>query len=145
MRIRFFALLLGVLLVPAASLWAQNKHLQEVEATVKKFTKAMLDSDIPVLSALAADQLTYGHSSGKVQNKTEYLESFKTGASDFTKIDITEQTIYFVNNTAIVRHLLDAATNDNKQPGHVTLKIMTVWEKVGGKWLLIARQAVKAQ
>jgi len=94
---------------------------------------------------LAADQLTYGHSSGKVQNKAEYLESFKTGASDFTKIDISDQTIYFVNNTAIVRHLLDADTNDNKQPGHTTLKIMTVWEKVAGKWLLIARQAVKPQ
>ncbi|ANH79715.1 DUF4440 domain-containing protein [Niabella ginsenosidivorans] len=145
MRIRFFALLLGIVLIPAAPLWAQNKHLQEVEAAVKKFTKAMLDSDIPVLSALAADQLTYGHSSGKVQNKAEYLESFKTGASDFTKIDISDQTIYFVNNTAIVRHLLDADTNDNKQPGHTTLKIMTVWEKVAGKWLLIARQAVKPQ
>ena len=45
--------------------------------------------------------------------------------------------------TAIVRHLFDADTNDNNKPGHVTLKIMTVWQKQGSKWILLARQAVK--
>ena len=145
MRVRFFAFVLAILLAPATTLWAQGKTTRQVEAAVKKLTKAMLDSDIPVLSALASGQLTYGHSSGKVQNKAEFLESFKTGASDFTKIDIKDQTVYIVNNTAIVRHLLDADTNDNKQPGHTTLKIMTVWTKQGNQWVLIARQAVKAQ
>lgn len=145
MRLRFFAFLLLLSCFPAAGLWAQGKNTRQVEAAVKKLTKAMLDSDIPVLSAVASDKLTYGHSSGKVQNKTEFLESFKTGASDFTKINITDQSIYFVNNTAIVRHLLDADTYDHKQPGHTTLKIMTVWTKSGNQWLLIARQAVKAQ
>ncbi|MBZ4189977.1 nuclear transport factor 2 family protein [Niabella beijingensis] len=145
MHVRFFAFLFLMLLVPAAGVIAQGKNVQQVEVAVKKLTKAMLDSDVPVLSALAAEKLTYGHSSGKVQDKAEFLESFKTGASDFTRIDITDQSIYFVNNTAIVRHLLDADTNDNKQPGHTTLKIMTVWTKVGSQWQLIARQAVKAQ
>lgn len=144
MRVRFLAFLLFIAVVPGMRLMAQGKNTQQVEAAVKKLTRAMLDSDIPVLSALASGKLTYGHSSGKIQNKTEFLESFKTGASDFTKIDIKDQTIYFVNNTAIVRHVLDADTNDNKQPGHTTLKIMTVWTKVGSQWLLIARQAVKA-
>ncbi|MCF3109958.1 nuclear transport factor 2 family protein [Niabella sp. CC-SYL272] len=145
MRIRFFAFFLAMTLASGTTLLAQGKSTRQVEAAVKKLTKAMLDSDIPVLSALASEQLTYGHSSGKVQNKAEFLESFKTGASDFTKIDIKDQTVYIVNNTAIVRHLLDADTNDNKQPGHTTLKIMTVWTKAGSQWVLIARQAVKAQ
>ncbi|SDC69442.1 nuclear transport factor 2 family protein [Niabella drilacis] len=144
MQIRFLAFLLFIALAPGMRLAAQGKNTQQVEAAVKKLTRAMLDSDVPVLSALASPKLTYGHSSGKVQDKTEFLASFKTGASDFTKIDIKDQTIYFVNNTAIVRHLLDADTNDNKQPGHTTLKIMTVWTKVGSQWLLVARQAVKA-
>jgi len=144
MRVRFLAFLLFITVTSGMRLMAQGKNTQQVEAAVKKLTQAMLGSDIPVLSALASGKLTYGHSSGKVQNKAEFLESFKTGASDFTKIDIKDQTIYFVNNTAIVRHILDADTNDNKQPGHTTLKIMTVWTKVGSQWLLIARQAVKA-
>lgn len=145
MRVRFFAFFVAIMLASGTTLLAQGKSTRQVEAAVKKLTKAMLDSDIPVLSTLASEQLTYGHSSGKVQNKTEFLESFKTGASDFTKIDIKDQTVYIVNNTAIVRHLLDADTNDNKQPGHTTLKIMTVWTKSGSQWVLIARQAVKAQ
>lgn len=145
MRIKLFSFFLLVALVSVLNLAAQTKNELAVEAVVKQLTKAMLNSDIPMLNALASDKLTYGHSSGKVQNKKEFLESFKTGASDFTKIDISEQSIYLVNNTAIVRHLLDAETNDNKQPGQAHIKILTVWERVNGKWLLIARQAVKAQ
>ncbi|MFT4095330.1 MAG: nuclear transport factor 2 family protein [Niabella sp.] len=122
---------------------AQIKSVKEVATSVAAFIKALEDGDIKTLSAIASDKLTYGHSSGKIQNKTEYLESFKTGASDFVKINITDQTIDVSGNTAVVRHLLDADTNDNNQPGHITLKIMTVWQKQGGKWILLARQAVK--
>lgn len=122
---------------------AQRSYAGQVESTVSKFIKALEDSDLKTLSAVASPKLTYGHSSGKVQNKTEYLESFKTGASDFVKINISEQTIELYGTTAIVRHLFDADTNDNNKPGHVTLKIMTVWQKQGNNWILLARQAVK--
>lgn len=122
---------------------AQTQSVKEVTSTVQKFIKALEDGNVKVLSAMASDKLTYGHSSGKVQNKTEYLESFKTGASDFVKINISDQTIDVSGNTAIVRHLLDADTNDNNTPGHIVLKIMTVWQKQGSTWILLARQAVK--
>ena len=122
---------------------AQRSYVEQVEKTVTKFVKALEDSDLKTLNAMASPKLTYGHSSAKIQNKAEYLESFETGASDFVKINITDQTIDISGTTAIVRHLFDADTNDNKQPGHVTLKILTVWQKQGSNWILLARQAVK--
>lgn len=137
---------LGILLLALTCIHAkaQSKNVKEVESTVAAFIKALEDGNLKVLNTIASNKLTYGHSSGKVQNKTEYLESFKTGASDFVKIHITDQTIDIIGNTAIVRHLLDADTNDNHTPGHITLKIMTVWQKqANNKWILLARQAVK--
>lgn len=123
---------------------AQHSYTKQIEKTVAKFTKALEESNLKTLNSIASPKLTYGHSSGKVQNKAEYLESFKTGASDFVKIRISDQTIDITGNTAIVRHLFDADTNDNKIAGHVTLKIMTVWQKQqDGYWILLARQAVK--
>lgn len=122
---------------------AQHSHSNQVEKAVSQFINALENSDLKTLNSIAAPRLTYGHSSGKVENKEQFLQTFKTGASDFVKIKITDQTIDITGRTAIVRHLFDADTNDNNKPGHVTLKIMTVWQKQGSKWLLLARQAVK--
>lgn len=130
-------------LVISLNVSAQHSFVDQVQKTVAQFIKASEDSDLKTLSALASSKLTYGHSNGKVQNKAEFLESFKTGATDFVKINITEQTIDISGTTAIVRHLFDADTNDNNNPGHVRLKILTVWQKQSGKWILLARQAVK--
>ncbi len=123
---------------------AQTKEQKEVATTVEMLRKAMIDADSVMLDKLADDSLTYGHSSGFVQHKPEFIHSFTSGSSDFVTIDLTDQTILTFGNTAIVRHDLSADTNDNKKPGHVKLKILTVWQKEKGEWKLIARQAVHA-
>lgn len=122
---------------------AQRSYEEQVQKTVAQFVKALEDSDLKSLNSLTVPKLTYGHSSGKIETKEQFLQTFKTGASDFVKINITDQTIDIAGTTAIVRHVFDADTNDNNKPGHVTLKVMTVWQKQGTKWVLLARQAVK--
>ena len=44
---------------------------------------------------------------------------------------------------AVVRHTLAGATNDRGTPGNVTIKVLTIWQKDGGQWCLLARQAVR--
>lgn len=122
---------------------AQTKEQQAVSDEVEKMRKAMVDGDRAVLQSIAADSLSYGHSSGKVENKTEFVENIASGKSDFVTIDLTEQTISIAGNNAIVRHILSAATNDGGKPGTVKLKILLVWVKEKGQWKLLARQAVK--
>jgi hypothetical protein len=46
-------------------------------------------------------------------------------------------------DAAIVRHTLTADTNDSGKPGKVSIKILGVWQKQGGDWKLLARQAVR--
>ena len=122
---------------------AQSKEETAVAASVEALRKAMIDPDKATLDKLAADDLSYGHSSGKVQDKAAFIEALTSRASDFVSIDLTEQTIKVVGNTAIVRHNLSAATNDGGKPGTVKLSILTIWQKQHGQWRLLARQAVK--
>jgi len=88
-------------------------------------------------------QLSYGHSSGVVQNQPEFIEALTSGKSDFVTIDLTEQSINVVDRTAIVRHILSATTNDGGKPGQAKISILLVWQKDKGEWRLLARQAVK--
>ncbi|MGJ7553125.1 nuclear transport factor 2 family protein [Variovorax sp. RB3P1] len=117
----------------------------EVAAAAERLRIAMIDPTAAALGALVADDLSYGHSGGKVDTKASFIADLMDGKSDFVTITITEQTIKVVDaNTAIVRHSLAADTNDSGKPGKVALKILGVWQKQGGSWKLLARQAVRA-
>lgn len=127
-----------------ASASATGTEEQAVEAAIEKLRVVMVDPDLKQLEALTAKELSYGHSSGKVQNQAEFIDDLKTGASDFVSIKLLDQTVKIVGDNAIVRHTLDADTNDSGKPGHVTIKILQVWKKLHGHWVLLARQAVRA-
>lgn len=116
---------------------------QAVEQAVERLRKAMIDPDKATFEALAANELSYGHSGGKIEDKAAFMDAFLSGKSDFVTIDLSEQTITIVGNTAIVRHLLMADTNDGGVAAKVKIGVMLVWVKEKGDWKLLARQAVK--
>lgn len=121
-----------------------QKAEKEVSDAVEQLTTAMVNADKAILEKLTAEKLSYGHSSGAIDNKKTFVEKIMSGASDFVSIDLSEQTISISDNTAIVRHKLDAKTNDaGKGPGEVHLRILLIWQKQKEGWRLLARQAVK--
>jgi hypothetical protein len=122
---------------------AQSRYEKSVASAVNGLTKAMIDADKSMLEKYTSDKLSYGHSSGVVQNKTEFVEGITSGRSDFVTIELSEQTISISKKTAVVRHRFTAATNDSGKPGTVKLSILLVWQKQHGTWKLLARQAVK--
>ena len=119
--------------------------INTVSDSVAQLRQAMLSADGEQLSSLAHEELTYGHSGGQMQNKQEFVDTFTSGASVFTSIDISDQTICIAGDTAIVRHILKATTNDKgKDPGNVNISILLVWVKSeNNSWKLLARQAVR--
>jgi len=119
--------------------------INEVSDAVETLRKAMISADGALLDQLASEELTYGHSGGQMQNKQEFMFSFTNGDSVFTDIEISNQSIRVIGNTAIVRHTLSASTNDKgKGPGSVKISILLVWIKNDEQaWQLVARQAVR--
>lgn len=138
-RFIYLIVLTGVMNVAMA----QNKEEAAVTAAVENLRKAMIDGDKAGLQNITADQLSYGHSSGKVEDKATFVDNIATGKSDFVTIDLTNQTIAISGDAAIVRHTLSATTNDGGNPGSVKLNILLIWQKQKGQWKLLARQAVK--
>ena len=122
---------------------AQHKKEKAVANAVEKLRKAMVDGNKADLENAVSEQLSYGHSGGHIDDKKEFVEKLTSGKSDFVAIELTEQTITVSGKTAVVRHVLTAKTNDGGKPGDVHLRILLVFQKKGGKWLLLARQAVK--
>jgi len=143
MKMTFLATMLFVVI--SAPVFAQSRDEQSVAAAVESLRKALIDPNKATLDALVLDDLTYGHSSGVIQDKAAFEEALLNKSSDFVTIDLSLQTIKVVGNTAWVRHILSATTNDGGKRGSTKLSVLLVWVKQKGVWRLLARQAVKAQ
>jgi ketosteroid isomerase-like protein len=141
MKNAFLPFICFLLLTVAAC--AQSKAETEVAAAVDKFNQAMVSADKNQLDKLTAEQLSYGHSSGKVQDKTAYIDDVVNGPFDFLTIDVVDQTITMAGETAIVRHVFTSKATNNGDPTDIKIGNVMVWQKQKGQWKLLARQAFK--
>lgn len=122
----------------------KSSSQEEVETAAKALTEAMLEPTAQVLNKLASDKLSYGHSSGAIETKEQFVHTLISGASVFEEIQISDQKVDVQNDTAIVRHILSAKTNDpGKGPANIRLGIILTWVKSDDGWQLLARQAFK--
>ena len=140
-KLFFSAIILFALII---NVNAQSKTETDVANAVEKFRKAMIDGNKEELVSIVSDKLSYGHSSGYVEGKTEFVDKIVSGKSDFVTIELKDQAISISGKTAVIRHKLNATTNDNGKPGEVHLSILLIFQKVKKEWKLLARQAVKA-
>ncbi len=138
-KIILTCLLLSLTMVLKAQTATENKVLDRVE----KMRLALISGERAALEDIAATDLSYGHSSGKLQDKAAFVEAIANGSSDFVSIDYKNQTVKVTGKTALVRHELHAKTNDGGKPGEVHLGILLVWQKEGTTWKLLGRQAYK--
>lgn len=136
-------LLLGLLCASLACTSFASSEQQQLELKVNALRSAMIEGDRTTLLALSAPQLSYGHSSGAMENQAEFVEKIASGKSDFVTMDLHEQSITISGDTALVRHRLTADIKDGGIANSIELGVLLVWQKQAGEWKLLARQAFK--
>lgn len=117
----------------------------DVAAAVDQLYKGFTTADKTILDAMADEGLVYGHSGGKVQDKTEFInEVISKVPLVYVKINLLDQTIKMSGNTAVVRHIFTAETiKSDGTPGTLHVGNTLVFKLQDGKWKLICRQAYK--
>jgi ketosteroid isomerase-like protein len=121
---------------------AENGEVAAVNQAVEALRKAMVDADKAKLAALTHDQLSYGHSSGRLETKTEYVEVVASKKTIYKSLTLSEPSAAVVGNNAIVRHIFAAEVETDGKPNSARVGVMQVWVKDGG-WKLLARQAFR--
>ena len=112
-----------------------------ISAAVENLRKAMVAGDRPALEKLSMEELTYGHSSGRLESKAEFIEALASGKSGFSAIELSDQTVNVVDKIALVRHVFTGTRR--KEGDKLKLSILTVWMQQQDQWKLLARQAAK--
>jgi ketosteroid isomerase-like protein len=136
-----FALLL---VISVSGVYAQSPDEAAVAQAVEALRKAVIAKDRAQFEALLADQLIYGHSDGRTDTKTSYIEDAISPRALYKVIDLTNQTVRVTGDTAIVRHnFYGESVREGGKIQTTKIGVVMVWQKQEGRWRMLARQAYR--
>ena len=111
--------------------------------SVEAFRTAMLKQDKAKFEQLCADQMSYGHSAGRLETKAEFIAAATSGKSTWNFITLSDSTVSVVGNNAIARHILTGETLSEGKTTAIKIGVLMVWQKQANDWKLLARQAYR--
>ena len=115
----------------------------DIESSIEALNKASISQDKPMLEKLTTQELSYGHSTGLVENKTAFVKNILSGPTKLFQIDNTDQTINLAGDIAIVRTISSIKGTKDGAPLDIKIGVLMIWKKDGAYWKLLARQGYK--
>jgi len=139
------SLIAVALILSAGFVFGQSKQEIEILANSRLLHKTVFGTkDSATLDGLLASTLTYGHSSGKVQNRQEAVAGIIHNKSVYTDTSVKAYNVLINGNVATVRYeMRETETNGEGKISPLKLGVMLVWVQEKGKWKLFGRQAVR--
>jgi hypothetical protein len=123
---------------------AETNDQAAVAEAIASLTKAMLTADRAKLEALVSDQLSYGHSSGRVESKKEFVDVVAGKKTVYKSIELSNHVIAIAGPNAIARHAWESESGTGDGKWNVAkIGVLQVWQKDPGGWKLLARQAFR--
>jgi hypothetical protein len=115
-----------------------NEHEQAVLDAEDRRYQAMIDADLETMDRLFADEVSYAHSSGIRDTKSEYFEKVRSGYYDYHSIDHPVERVEVLGDTAIVvgRMIADLSVEGTRKT--IDNLALAVWARDGGEWRLLA-------
>jgi hypothetical protein len=138
--VRISSLFASILVVSPA--FAAKPDEKAVLAAVDAWKTAMLKQDRAALDKIFHPELTYAHSSAKIQTKAEAIAGAVEGMG-WEKIELTETTVRLQGKVAIVNGNVDMYERHKDKNTISKLVMLSVWTKGPQGWQMIARQAVR--
>jgi ketosteroid isomerase-like protein len=118
---------------------------EAVAEKVEAFRNAQIAADAKAFDALCANEMSYSHSSGRVEDKATFIANATDGKSKFTSLKYEDVWIRVVGPVAVVRfHWLGEQESiaDGKKSS-TNLHILMTWIKQGSDWKLLSRASTK--
>jgi ketosteroid isomerase-like protein len=130
----------GAGLLFSGSAGAQAGEEAAVSDAVEVLRKGILEADKAKLAQVASEQLSYGHSGGRVETKEQFINGVLTRKAVVKSLAFPELKVTVVGNAAIARHIYLAESELDGKATTTRIGALQVWQKQDGAWKLLARQ-----
>lgn len=127
------------------ALAAENRPADEkaVRAAVDQFNEAARKGDEAALEKLLDEDLIYGHSSAKIENKAECIGALVKGKPNF--VPDPGSTVQLYGGTAVVHGRMTAHNMQGGKATQIPLDFIQVWVKRGKDWRMVTRHTARVQ
>jgi Domain of unknown function (DUF4440) len=114
-----------------------------VTQAVDAFYQAVISKNQQQLETLTAEQLSYGHSVGRIENKVQCIANTMGPRTVWKSIDRLEPSTQITGDIALVRHIMSGVAEREGKSEAAKMGVLMVWQKHSGVWKLLARQSFK--
>ncbi len=144
MKLKYLVFTSLFLLALSISGFAQgNKVEQAVLKLETEWVDALVKADAAALEKLYSETLTYTHSSGSTDTKTEYITNLKAGKTKYESLVREDVKVRVFGNTALHTSKTNIKLISNGQPSAFAVKMLHVWVKEGSSWRMVAHQTTR--
>jgi len=116
---------------------------QQIRALESRRFRAMVESDTTTLAAIFADDMSYAHAGGLLQNKQELLGSISSGDLKCKSFDASDIKVRFYGNTSVVSGIADVNVKFLGREGTIRFRYLEVYVKQNNTWQIVAWQSAR--
>jgi len=127
----------------STQLQAQKNTEDEIKQSEQKWIAAVKNQDRRAMGEILAKELVYTHSTGLVEDKSQYIAAVTSGNQKYDAIEYEAPVIRTYGNMAVVATKVVMTGSTKGQPFNNRLRLLHVWVKQGGKWSLVAHQTTR--
>jgi len=105
--------------------------------------EAMRKADWPALEAVLADDLTYVHSTARLETKAEHVGNLKAGKPHYRGIAPRERKVRVHGAVGVVNGVSEMHVENAGKEQRFTVRYLAVYAKAGQAWRMIAWQSTR--
>jgi ketosteroid isomerase-like protein len=105
--------------------------------------EAMRSGDWTALDAALADDLTYVHSTARLESKAEHIANLRAGKPYYRGIAPRERKVRVHGGVGVVNGVSEMHVERDGKEQRFTVRYLAVYAKAGEQWRMIAWQSTR--
>ena len=105
--------------------------------------EAMRGGDWTALDAALADDLTYVHSTARLESKAEHVANLRAGKPHYRGIAPRERKVRVHGGVGVVNGVSEMHVERDGREQRFTVRYLAVYAKAGEQWRMIAWQSTR--
>mgnify|MGYP003476666827 CR=1 FL=1 len=117
---------LTILLLMFAGLLQAQVATEKLETTIREFHQDLVKKNTVSINQQTDKALSYGHSNGWIETKTDMLRNIETGYMSYVSYKEDSLKVEINGNVAHARFIADISASLNGKDGNFHLKVLEV-------------------
>lgn len=103
----------------------------------------MVAGDLARLSEMLDDTLTYQHSTGVAETKSQFLEGLRTGRLKYKAIDVLERQVRRFGTVAVITAVVRVQATNNGEALDTKMRVTDVYARRDARYRQVAWQSTR--